>query len=154
MVERTGYFDNIVKGRIAEVIVEELFKKSGYKVFRYGYESVLQNLTQSGIRLRRKDEIHRKIKTTPDFIVVSDGVADYVEVKFRTNGIRKEELDSWDEACLILVTPKDPYFYIVPVDEFLKGKSDLIPLEKDEDFPINYEALKKAKLIVRKYLTI
>lgn len=77
MVERTGYFDNIVKGRIAETIVEELFKKSGYKVFRYGYESVLQNLTQSGVRLK-KDNINQTIRVTPDFIVIKEGVADYV----------------------------------------------------------------------------
>lgn len=38
--------ENILKGRMAEGLVEELLKESGNKVYRFGYEAILQNLTQ------------------------------------------------------------------------------------------------------------
>lgn len=39
--------ENIIKGRIAEAIIEELLRTSGNKVYRFGYESILQNLIQT-----------------------------------------------------------------------------------------------------------
>ena len=39
--------ENVIKGRIAEALVEELLRSSGNKVYRFGYESILQNLTQT-----------------------------------------------------------------------------------------------------------
>ena len=154
IVKKAGFFDNVIKGRIAESIVEELLKKSGFKVFRYGYESVLQNLTQSGIKLKRKDEINKTVRVTPDFLVVKDDYADYIEVKFRSNGIRKEELDTWGDAWLILVIPEEPYIEIVAVDEFLSGESKLIPITEEDEFKVDMETFKKAKYLIKKYLTI
>ena len=34
--------ENMIKGRIAEAIIEELLKASGNDVYRFGYESILQ----------------------------------------------------------------------------------------------------------------
>jgi hypothetical protein len=38
--------ENVIKGRIAEAIIEELLRTSGNRVYRFGYESILQNLVQ------------------------------------------------------------------------------------------------------------
>ena len=37
-----SFASNVVKGRIAETLVEEMFKKSDYIVYRFGYEAILE----------------------------------------------------------------------------------------------------------------
>lgn len=37
--------ENILKGRMAESLTEELLRESGNQVYRLGYESILQNLS-------------------------------------------------------------------------------------------------------------
>jgi hypothetical protein len=39
--------ENVIKGRIAEAIIEELLRTSGNRVYRFGYESILQNLARA-----------------------------------------------------------------------------------------------------------
>lgn len=41
-----SFASNVVKGRIAETLVEEMLKKSGYIVYRFGYEAILENISQ------------------------------------------------------------------------------------------------------------
>lgn len=42
--------EKMLKGRMAESMVEELLKRSDNKVYRFGYEAILQNLTLSAYR--------------------------------------------------------------------------------------------------------
>lgn len=46
--------EKMLKGRMAETMVEELLKKSGNTVYRFGYEAIMQNLTQ----LKRNFDAH------------------------------------------------------------------------------------------------
>ena len=48
--------ENMIKGRIAEAIIEELLKASGNDVYRFGYESILQNLVQKGSNFDRRNK--------------------------------------------------------------------------------------------------
>jgi len=84
--------ENILKGKIAENLVEEMLKKAGNRVYRFGSEEVLKNLIQSEKKLDRESEIGRKIASLPDFIVISQMKKPIlVEVKFRTNPEALEE---------------------------------------------------------------
>lgn len=38
--------ESMLKGRIAEALVEELLRQSGNIVHRFGYEAIVQNLVQ------------------------------------------------------------------------------------------------------------
>jgi hypothetical protein len=38
--------ENILKGQTAESLVSEILREAGNQVYRFGYESTLQNLTQ------------------------------------------------------------------------------------------------------------
>ena len=38
--------ESILKGRMAESLVSEILREAGNQVYRFGYESTLQNLTQ------------------------------------------------------------------------------------------------------------
>lgn len=70
----------MLKGRMAET----LFGQSGNIVYRFGYEAIVQNLTQLEEKFDRYSEVGEKIRAIPDFIVVDKaGKPEFVEVKFR-----------------------------------------------------------------------
>lgn len=97
----------MIKCRIAESIVEEMFRELGFFVMRLGKEYTVSPLTQiqefveqcNGKFLLEKagEEIREvtQINTLPDFVVVHpSGKVTLLEVKFRWNGILypKDEL--------------------------------------------------------------
>jgi hypothetical protein len=59
---------NLLKGRLAQVVIETIFREFGYEVYPYGYESYLTNI----IRFLRKANANipaRKVRATPDLFV-------------------------------------------------------------------------------------
>lgn len=86
-----------MKGRMAETLFEELMRQSGNIVYRFGYEAIVQNLTQLEEKFDRYSEVGERIRAIPDFIVVDKkGKPEFVEVKFRW----KPELHASDYAML------------------------------------------------------
>jgi len=155
--------ENILKGRMAESLVEELLKESGNKVYRFGYEAVLQNLTQLEKIFDRDSEVSQRIRSIPDFIVINkEGKPSFVEVKFRTNlkvyaeQIKRLELIAkfW-KAKIILVTTEKPYFRI-SYSPYLTNKKewDWWPLERDKDLEVNKKILEEFDGLVEKYCII
>ena len=74
----------MIKGRIAETLIQELFLKLGYNVFRYGMENTIPGIMTllKGI----KSEVAEEIRRMPDFVVQNKtGEVFFVEVKFRAN---------------------------------------------------------------------
>jgi len=147
--------ENILKGKIAENLIEEMLKKAGNKVYRFGSEEVLKNLIQSEKKLDRESDIGRKIGSLPDFIVISQSKkvpssppslshsessvnekAILVEVKFRTDPealeeqllLEKEYLEKFWEAKIILVTIKKPHFRVLAPPYFIKEKREGWPI--------------------------
>jgi hypothetical protein len=112
--------ENIIKGRIAEAIIEELLRTSGNRVYRFGYESILQNLVQHDSRFDRHSGNGEQVRSIPDFVVVNtEGRSFFVEVKFRSDPVwllktpLLKQLKEYWQAKLILVTITKPYFRIV-----------------------------------------
>jgi hypothetical protein len=146
----------MLKGRIAEAIVEEMLKEAGFQVYRYGYESVIQNLAQSNAQLRRTKK-GRKILSMPDFIVIKNGFAEFIEVKFRSNNPEhtnedfKDLAETWPEAKILFVCKDEPYFRIANVLDFVQ-KNYLFPLEKDKYMGVEENIIKKyAKQVIASY---
>src|SRR3989338_5415593 len=78
--------EDVLKGRMAESLVNELLRACGNKVYRFGYETVLQNLTQLEQTFRKYTRTSKIIRSIPDLVVVNKhGEPFFVEVKFRTN---------------------------------------------------------------------
>lgn len=112
-----------IKGRIAEALVESIFRRAGFKMTRFGRESDLRGMLMAG-----KDE-----DSAPDFFAVKEGLVGreergvyhtfMIEVKYRANlsrdlAIRRHEgKDSlfakskgkWPNLFIIFVTdhPKE-----------------------------------------------
>ena len=149
------FASNVVKGRIAETLVEEMFKKSKYQVYRFGYEAILQNISQINVDIR-DSETKDKIRSIPDFIVVSPhGSVQLIEVKYSSDGKLnkdnlKKYLDFWSEARIVLVSSKKPHFQISYIRNFMKdGK--LYPLENDKFTTIDPNIIEKFSEVVQEY---
>jgi hypothetical protein len=61
-----AYRYGMIKGRIAETLVQELFLSLGYNVFRYGMENTIPGIMEllKGVR----SEVAQEIRRMPDFV--------------------------------------------------------------------------------------
>jgi len=122
--KESKYRESMIKGRIAETLVEELFLSLGYNVFRYGMENTVPGIMNllKGVRSDVADNIRRM----PDFVVQHTERKDvyFVEVKFRAS----EELSIKDlpkdypftNAYFILVSKK--HIKCITYQELADGK--------------------------------
>ena len=147
---------DMLKGRIAEAIVEEMLKEAGFQVYRFGYEAVIQNLTQVNAKLKITTT-GRKILSMPDFIVIKDGFAEFIEVKFRSSRPDNKSDDfknlaeTWPEAKRLFVCKDEPYFRIANIIDFV-DKDYLFPLEKDKHMKVDEKLIKKySKQVIASY---
>ena len=76
---------NLIKGRIAETIIEQLFLTLKFQVFKYGMENTIPGIMDllKGV----KDDVAMDIKRMPDLVVYKDNKAHFIEVKFRAKEI-------------------------------------------------------------------
>jgi hypothetical protein len=79
------YAESIIKGRIAEALIEELFLSLGYNVFRYGMENTVPGILKllKGVR----GDVANEIRRMPDFVIQNptNNSVFFIEVKFRKN---------------------------------------------------------------------
>jgi len=151
--------ENMLKGRMAESLVEELLKQCDNKVYRFGYEAILQDLTQLEKAFDREGEVGQRISSIPDFIVVNQKKILFVEVKFRTDltvyleDIRRMDLvEKFWKAKIILLTTQQPYFRVSNSPYLNKEQEwNWIPLKEDPDFEISDDILKQFNELVEKY---
>lgn len=62
-----SYRYSMIKGRIAETLIQELFLSLGYNVFRYGMENTVPGIMEllKGVR----SDVAQEIRRMPDFVV-------------------------------------------------------------------------------------
>ncbi len=99
---------SMIKGRIAETLVEEMFLRLGYSVYRCGMENSFPEVMQ--YLARDRGHIARHIRKMPD-LAIRDQRNDqllFVEVKFRAEGaFSYEDLGTdypYDDAYIIVVS--------------------------------------------------
>jgi hypothetical protein len=161
--------ENVLKGKIAENLIEELLKRCGNRVYRLGSDAQLENIVQLEQDFGKDSHIGKKISSIPDFAIIGAlGLPQLLEVKFRTDPesleeellMEKEPLEKFWEAKIVVVTPKEkPYFRILTPPYFVKEKRDGWPipvfrwmaLENDRDILIEAEILREFDGLVRKY---
>src|SRR3989339_1025555 len=113
------FSENLIKGKVAEVIFEQMFRESGkFTILKSGYEYIFPELAQYK-QLPRVELMLQNIKDIPDFILISDDKRKVylVEVKYRTNLVNKEilkmaekTLKAWNHSCLFVASPDGFYF--------------------------------------------
>jgi len=80
-----NYRYNMIKGRIAETLIQELFLSLGYNVFRYGMENTIPGIMEllKGVR----SDVASQIRRMPDFVIQDPKSKSvyFIEVKFRSS---------------------------------------------------------------------
>lgn len=119
-----NYRYGMIKGRIAETLIQELFLSLGYNVFRYGMENTIPGIMEllKGVR----SDLAQEIRRMPDFVIQNPTTKDvyFVEVKFRASGeFKAKDLPKdypYTNAYIILVSKK--HIKCLTVQELLDGK--------------------------------
>lgn len=127
-----NYRYNMIKGRIAETLIQELFLALDYNVFRYGMENTIPGIMHllKGVR----SEVATEIRRMPDFVVQNPKTNEvfFVEVKFRKSGeFKLSDLpDSYPyhNAFIILVSKR--HIKCITVEELEDGK-EITPTSKN-----------------------
>lgn len=124
--------DNLIKGRIAEVIFEQMMRKTErFTVIPFGYEKKTPELASHSGTLNESEAI-KVIKRSPDFVLIDNERHDVllVEVKFQTNkslintlNSAKQICDTWKPAYMFLATPEG--FYFDPVKKIVENKGEI-----------------------------
>ena len=119
-----GYRYGMIKGRIAETLIQELFLGLDYNVFRYGMENTIPGIMEllKGVR----SDVAQDIRRMPDFVMQNRTTKDvyFIEVKFRASGeFKLKDLPKnypYTNAYIILVSKK--HIKCITVTELLEGK--------------------------------
>ncbi len=160
---QNNFAEGMLKGRMAETLFEELMKSSGNIVYRFGYESIVQNLTQLEEKFDRYSDVGEKIRSIPDFIVLDKkGRPILTEVKFRfrpeihENDFHKflmiEKL--WDATLVLINCWEQPYFRIAKPPYFdSKKQLQLKPLTSVAEWNIKKDVYDEYETLVHRYLT-
>ena len=53
--------ENIIKGKLAESLVEQLLKASGFRVYRLGSDAILENIVQLEDEFNKESDLGKKI---------------------------------------------------------------------------------------------
>lgn len=126
---------NLVKGRIAETLFEQMLRDAGgFTILAFGYESVLPELAhrQHDIQTEETMEI---IRRAPDFAVINNESHEVhlIEVKYMKHPSKKFVLraakrmfESWKPSYLFLATPKG--FFFDKAGDIVKHKGVIDPL--------------------------
>lgn len=160
---------SILKGKIAENLVKEIFEKEDYRVYFLSPKETIEILEEKELSFDRESKTGQKLSSIPDFIVFSKkGKPFFIEVKFRSDPetleevllIEKDYLEKYWEAKIVIVTSKEkPYFRIVSPPYFSKSKKEgwpipvlnWLPLEDDPALKISPKTIKKFEKLVEHY---
>ena len=139
------YRYSMIKGRVADTLIEELFLSQGYSVFRYGMENTIPGIIDllKGVRGDVADDIRRM----PDFVIQKNKDVFFIEVKFR----KSEQFSfsnlpknyPYENAIIILVSKK--HIKCITVEELKNGK-EITPTCKNylgsrKEFDLDKEAV-------------
>jgi len=119
-----NYRYGMIKGRIAETLIQELFLSLEYNVFRYGMENTIPGIMEllKGVR----SDVAQEIRRMPDFVIQDPKTKSvfFIEVKFRASGefILKDLPKNYpyENAYIILVSKK--HIKCITIKELKEGK--------------------------------
>lgn len=129
-----NFSKNLVKGRIAETIFEQMLRDAEcFTILAFGYESVLPELAH------RQHDIHAEetmeiIRRAPDFAVINNETHDVhlIEVKYlmklKAEWVLKDAklmYESWKPSYLFLATPEG--FFFDKAGDIVKNNGEISP---------------------------
>ncbi len=132
MKNQTEFSRQLIKGKIAEHIFEQMLREAGkFTVLAFGYENILPELMhqQQDMKMEQTMEV---IRRAPDFAVINNITHDVhlIEVKYRHTlkpfeilSFTNRMYESWKPSYLFLATPQG--FYFGNVSDIIKNKGKI-----------------------------
>ncbi|MEK7580454.1 MAG: hypothetical protein AAB465_02495 [Patescibacteria group bacterium] len=121
---------NLIKGKIAEIIFEQMFLKAGdYTIIPFGYEKTVPELARYKQFSSEQRKIVDNIRNAPDYAMISpDRTSVFlVEVKFRSKIYIKEiieivekQKERWNPSWLFVATLEG--FYLGECSDIIRYK--------------------------------
>ncbi|MCK5466343.1 hypothetical protein KAI56_02480 [Candidatus Parcubacteria bacterium] len=115
----TKFSRDLIKGRIAEVIFEQMFREAEkYTVIPFGYENLIPELMNCGNSYNTKKVI-KNISSSPDFVLISQSKESVflVEVKYRykfnkreIKNLAEKQKCRWHPSWMFIATLNGFYF--------------------------------------------
>tara|TARA_R110000868_G_scaffold317743_1_gene578531 strand:- start:290 stop:832 length:543 start_codon:yes stop_codon:yes gene_type:complete len=137
----------MVKGRVAETLIQELFLSLGYNVFHYGMERSVPGI--ANLIKNNSSPVARDIRSMPDFTMQDPRRNEvyFVEVKYRASesfSIADLPKDyPWQNAYIILVSKK--HIKCITFQELKDGKAitptSLNYLYKRKEFELDKDTI-------------
>ena len=144
--------ESLIKSRIAGLIVNLMLQESGYTIVPYSSDDILGRLVQA--RISKESKVSKILLNMPTFIIIGKNKEPILlKVKFKGKNKTGRNIDwgykqineYWPNTYMVIVTNKDPYFYLTEKDQ-------IIPLEKSV-FSINKKTSDKFARLVEKFLS-
>jgi DNA-directed RNA polymerase subunit RPC12/RpoP len=134
----TEFLLNLLKGRLAQVVIETVFREFGYEVYPYGYESYLTNI----IKFLRKGNANipaRKVRATPDIFIYDRELNDGFLIEIKATNTPDESkfwisknafqtyLVYWPETVLVVYCIPTLNIYCRPINSI---HPEELPIER------------------------
>ncbi len=132
------FTEKLIKGRIAEIIFEMMFRSEGYKVTHFGYEYIASEFTREEIReVKENQAVLENIRHSPDFIITdSANRINFVEVKLQSKldfallqNMAQATYERWSDAWYFVASREG--FYFSPCEQIAKTADKLALLDTD-----------------------
>ncbi|MGI6340907.1 MAG: hypothetical protein ACOX0B_01715 [Minisyncoccales bacterium] len=135
-IHNIDFSRNLVKGRIAEILFEQMLRDTGYfTILAFGYENIIPELAH------RQNDIHAQetmeiIRRAPDFAVIDNESHEVylVEVKYMMRptvekiiAASKRMFESWKPSYLFLATPEG--FFFDKANDILEKEGIISPID-------------------------
>ncbi|MCH8520018.1 MAG: hypothetical protein LAT82_04660 [Nanoarchaeota archaeon] len=112
---------NLMKGKIVEVIIQNMFECTDYQVFSYGHENTLGYMKNELKKYKKHNDTLKKIRFTPDFVIYNPKTEEtrLIEVKYNNSKNNKIISDFepyqkyWSDCYILVVNPSSENVYFI-----------------------------------------
>ena len=123
---------NLMKGKVVEVLIQNIFEEVGYQVFSYGHENTLGYLKNELCKYKKHNDTLKKIRFTPDFVLYNPKTEDtkLIEVKYsdckgeKCIGDYEPYQKYWNDCYILVVNPSSKNIYYIQKASEIKVYSE------------------------------
>ncbi|MBF0206767.1 MAG: hypothetical protein HQK53_07735 [Oligoflexia bacterium] len=151
-----NFSKNLVKGRIAETLFEQMLRDAGcFTILSFGYEQIIPELAHRHDDVKAQETMEI-IRRAPDFAVINNETHDVflIEVKYLMRPTQstiltdaKRMFESWRPSYLFLATPDG--FFFDKASDIVKNNGDIKPFSHPQ---ISTELQKKYTQLLNEFI--